>query len=126
MTNEEPRIPSEQALAFAKQRARERSLNLDVVRNSLMEKFSPLCNLDNIYVIPEGDFQFRVAVFFSSDKDVIACMDSGLCQSIQDHAFDEVERVGRGIRDEVTIAFEFDSDENVQKNYKGDYWFRLH
>jgi len=88
-------------------------------------KFSSLCNLDNIYVVPEGNFQFGIFVFFSTDRDIEDCREIGIRQSIQDVSFDEITRVGLGRRDEVTVAFEFDSDENVQKKYEGNYWFRL-
>ena len=125
--NEKKRlIPSEEELANAKKRMRERSRNLEVVRNSIFKKFSSLCNLDNIYVIAEGDFQFRILVFFTTNVDLEESNAKGVCHSIQDFAYGEIERVGRGKPDEVMIEFEFDSDENVKKNFEGSYWFRLH
>jgi hypothetical protein len=65
-------------------------------------------------------------VFLKEEKDVEDCKSSGLTQSIIDFAYAEIERVGRGKRAQVTIAFEFDSDENVRANFEGSYLYRLH
>jgi hypothetical protein len=51
--------------------------------------------------------------------------DSGVTDDIGDFIYAELERVGRGTRGEITVAFEFDSDENVQEHFEGDYLLRL-
>lgn len=120
------RIPSEEDFARARARDEERGRNLEVVRKSLLERLALLCRLHDVWVIPEGDREFRVLVFLEKEKDNEKCKSSGLDQTIIGIAFAEIERAGRGNRNEVKIAFEFDSDENVKAKYQGQYWYRLH
>jgi hypothetical protein len=37
----------------------------------------------------------------------------------------ELERAGRGKKDEITIIFEFDSDENGQAKFNGNHYKRF-
>ncbi len=39
--------------------------------------------------------------------------------------FSELEEFGRGGRNKIHVEFEFDSYENVERNYDGDYYSRL-
>jgi hypothetical protein len=123
---QERRIPSEQDFARANVKMEESMRDLDKVRASIIERFSPLCRLHNVYVLPEGDLRFRVLFFLETGKDLREVERTHLNQTIVEFAYEEIERVGRGKSKEVAIAFEFDSDENVKAHFQGDYWFRLH
>ena len=121
MTN----IPSDEDFERAKQLARERERNLDSVCDRVKERFKPQTPLRNLYILPQRDVNFRAYIFFRKHEDVEICDKNGVSQEIQDFVYAELERAGRGSSDEITVAFEFDSDENVEANFEGDYFLRL-
>jgi hypothetical protein len=49
-------------------------------------------------------------------------MRSGVTQEIEDFVYAELERAGRGGKGDIRVAFEFDSDENVNASFEGDYF----
>jgi hypothetical protein len=49
-----------------------------------------------------------------------------LADEVRDAVFDELEKVGRGDRGTIKVDFEFDSHENVEENFDGNYYNRLH
>lgn len=65
-------------------------------------------------------------VFYNKDEDVMKCDNDGTSKALADYVYSELERVGRGKRNEIKVVFEFDSDENVTNKYNGDYYGRLH
>ena len=120
------RIPSDEEFARAKQLMREDFRNLDEVSRRVKQHFRKQCPIHNVYILPQRDVNFRAYVFFEKDSDIELCKKSRMTDSIQDVVYSELERAGRGRKGEVTVAFEFDSDENVTAHYEGDYYLRLH
>ncbi len=118
-------IPSDEDFARADRLMEERSRNLDKISESVKQRFTLICALHNCYILSQRDVDFRAYVFFEEDKDIKACENSGICQEIEDLVYAELERVGRGKKGDITVAFEFDSDENVTANFEGDYFLRL-
>jgi hypothetical protein len=121
MTN----IPSEEDFARAKRLMAEKFRNLDQVEKNTMTHFSESCALHNVYAFPQKDVDFRVYVFFKKNKDLEAGRSAGILQEITDFVYGEMERAGRGKRGDISVAVEFDSDENVTANFEGDYFMRL-
>jgi hypothetical protein len=119
-------IPSDEDFARAKRKMAERDRNLTQVSANLKRRFMSICPLHNIYVLWQRDVDFRIYVFFKTDKDIEICKGNGIVGQIEDCAYDELERAGRGKRGAITVAFEYDSDENVDRNFDGDYLYRLH
>jgi hypothetical protein len=68
---------------------------------------------------------FRAYVFFQRDSDVAVAQQNGLADQIVDFVYEALERVGRGRRSEIKVAFEFDSHERVVTQFEGNYWLRL-
>ena len=64
-------------------------------------------------------------VFFEKNSDIEKCKKEGIFQQIEDFVFEKLEIFGRGNRQETTVAFEYDSNENVEANYEGDYFLRM-
>ena len=122
MTN----IPSDEDFARAERLDKERSRGLKEVKEKVAEHFKKLCPLHYFFLMPQGDNAFWAGVFFKEDKDIQACEDSGVTQEIIDFTYAELERAGRGKREDIKVAFEFDSDENVTAKFEGDYFLRLH
>lgn len=82
-------------------------------------------NFHRIYILPQRDVDFRAYVFFKKQKDLEEYVFNDRLPSFEDAVFEELERFGRGKRNEITVAFEWDSDENVDKKFEGDYLQRL-
>ena len=118
-------IPSDEEFAAAKRKMAERSKNLDAASGRVVEAFRKQSAVSKVFILPQRDVDFRVYVFFSNDSDLDSGIRSGACEKISDFVYEELERQGRGSRSTIRIAFEFDSDENVRKNYEGDYYLRL-
>lgn len=72
-----------------------------------------------------GALYFRVYVFFETDIDARICIEGGVDKEIEGAVYNALEVVGRGSREEVEVVFEFDSYENVKRNYDGEYFLRM-
>jgi hypothetical protein len=118
-------IPSDEDFARAERLDRERWRNVEMVRKRVIAHFKRICPLYDVCLLPQGDPDFRAYVFFEKDRDVEACKNSGIVQQMTDFVYAELELAGRGKRGDITVAFEFDSDENVMAKFAGDYFLRL-
>ena len=120
-----PSIPKEDEFALAKKFMEDRYRNLDAIENAVKSEFMPKCPLHNLYLLVQQDVNFRAYVFFKKDSDIELCQRNGVMRAIEDTFYAELEHYGRGKRGEIVVAFEYDSDENVKRNYDGDYYLRL-
>lgn len=120
-------IPSDEDFARAKRRMKERDRNMDNVNEAFRKYFKNICpdKAHDSHIMAEDDFTFRAYVFYKKNKDKQLCEENGTSLLLQQFAFDQLEHQGRGSRASVVVAFEFDSDENVQKNFEGDYFLRM-
>ncbi len=118
-------IPSEEEFARAKRLMRSRFRGLDKVSELVKQRFKKIYPLHSFYIMPQRDVSFRAYVFFDRDEDIEACKSSGIVKEIIDAVYCELEYAERGKREEITVAFEFDSNENVARNYEGNYFLRL-
>ncbi len=119
------RIPSDEEFARVSRQMKEQSRNLDRVRGKVIQHFTRICPLHNFFVLAQGDFSFRAYVFFKKDGDIQTCKNSGILQDLIDFVYVELEDAGRGKREDIEVAFEFDSDENVAAIFGGNYFSRL-
>ncbi len=118
-------IPSDEDFDRAERLAKERSRGLDKVTARVLSRFKNLCPLHEFCIMDQIDVDFRAYVFFEKDEDIRECEDSGVNGQIVDFIYRALEHVGRGKREDITLAVEFDSDENVTANFEGDYFLRL-
>jgi hypothetical protein len=103
----------------------ERARGLDRVRDEVLAEFQQRAPLHEFYILDQRDVDYRAYVFFSRDEDLKAAHQSGLDAELIDFTYGALERAGRGRRDELKVAFEFDSHENVQRRFEGNYGLRL-
>ncbi len=80
-------IPSEENFSRAKELARERSRNLDNVRNTVMNQFASECPLVDFYILDQIDVDFRVYVFFNKTADAEVCQNNGTSKQIIDFVY---------------------------------------
>lgn len=121
----ENNIPSEEDFARAKKYMEERYRNLNSIEDAVKAQFSALCPLHSLYLLAQEDVDFRMYVFFKLDKNIAECREKGILSELEDFVYREFEKVGRGTKNEITVVFEYDSDENVAANYEEDYYLRL-
>ncbi|MDZ4297626.1 MAG: hypothetical protein U0998_00010 [Moraxellaceae bacterium] len=120
-------IPSDEDFAKAKFRMKERDKNMRQVNEALRDYFRRICpsKAFDSYIIAEDFSRFRAYIFFKRNEDIHECEESGISSQVQKFVYDELERQERGSKESVVVAFEFDSDENVQVNFEGDYFLRM-
>ena len=118
-------IPSAEDFARAKLIMRKNYQGLSEVSESILKLFRKR-GLHEIFVLysPKTD-SFGAYVFYDLESQIEEARDSGLEKEIRNSVFSELERVGRGSRDAICLDFVFDSHENVELNYEGDYFLRL-
>lgn len=119
------KIPSDEDFARAKKLMAESSQGLDTVCEQLNSKFGDTSWYHRVYILSQRDVKFRAYVFFKQEKDVVNCTSNGTAAAVEEAVYEKLEQFGRGKRGELTVAFEWDSNENVEKNYGGDYLLRL-
>ena len=120
-------IPSDEEFARADEYMEELDRNIDQVNESSLQYFNEICPIHshNFYLIAEEKTKFRAFIFYKNDQDIQANEDNGISKKIENFVYKELERQGRGKRGNITIVFEFDSDENVVAKFEGDYFLRL-
>ena len=117
--------PSEDDIARAKRKMAERDRYLAEVCEDVKSRFKDACPLQRVYVLWQRDVDFRSYVFFTNTKDIEDCKRNGIVSAIEDAIYEELERYGKGKRGKIIVAFEWDSEENVNDNFDGDYLLRL-
>jgi hypothetical protein len=97
-----------------------------------------LIDIYEIFFIPhekgwpyENGYPSEIYIFYHTDVKVMEHEKSGVTEQIRllfINGFSDKSNY-EGIEDvdeNIELRFEFDSDENVKKNYEGSYYFRLH
>lgn len=105
--NSSDKVPSSEEFARASRIMRERARGLDEVRDAVLRKFQERCPLYAFFILDQRDVDFRAYVFFERDRDVDAAKMIGLDAEMKDYVCSELERVGRGNRHELNIAFHY-------------------
>ncbi len=118
-------IPSEEDFARAKAYMEELDAGFDKVSENIKKHYGK----DNVHKVflfysPKID-TFGAYVFFLKNDQVDEAKKSGLSSQIEEAIRNELENVGRGDRNLLKLNVEFDSHENVEKDYEGDYYDRL-
>ncbi len=118
-------IPTDEEFERASHLMAESMRGLDELHSEFMKRFGESSQIRQFFILDQEDVDFRVYVFFERNDDVAAARNSGLDCEMTDFVYSELERLGRESRNAIDIAFGFDSDENVQAHYEGDYFLRL-
>jgi len=95
------------------------------VRSRILERFQA-AGLHEAFVLysPAKDI-FVAHLFYRRNSQINEAEASGLTAQIKHNIVEELVRVGRGNCETIKVNFEFDSHENVEANYEGDYYLRL-
>jgi hypothetical protein len=121
LSPEEIEIGLKRASDLMKQRMR----NLGELHSEFVSIFSKDSLFDFMEPSCSKSGRFYFIIFFKTDGDIPKAKDSGLQLEMENCLYDLLEKYDRGNRNEITVSFEYDSLENVQKNYEGSYFLRL-
>lgn len=99
--------------------------HLERVKSRVLTGLPPGIPVREAHLIPVGADGLEVYVFYHHDDDVRKCCANGASQTIEEMFMAELKRSGRGTEFGENVRFEFDSHENVSRNYKGSYFLRL-
>lgn len=77
-----------------------------------------------IFYSPSKDV-FVAHVFFTSADIQKRAKANDVIEKIENLTRAELQKAGRGVEGHFQILFHIDNDENVQRNYGGDYFLRL-
>lgn len=118
-------IPSKEDFLRAKAAMRRDDHGLSEVREKILAQFKTKGLHELMILYSRKTDALGVYVFYESDNQISEADESGLAKDIESLVFEELERVGRGSKEGIKVSFEFDSHENVIRNYEGDYYNRL-
>lgn len=66
-----------------------------------------------------------VFIFYKTDKALKKYKENGMIQKTQRKFMDILKKIGYIKKFNDVVRFEFDSHENVMKNYEGNYYYRI-
>ena len=118
------KIPSEEEFARAKQLMREQSRNLSKVCEAVRMRFESVCPLFSVHMLPQRDVACSTTSSSTRTR-TMGLAHSGVTRQIEDFVYEQLELAGRGSRADITVAFEYNSNENFLAKYDGDYMLRL-
>ena len=118
-------IPTPEDFARARAAMKESDRGLSEVRERISQRFQGSELHETFVLYSPVNALFVVYVFYQRNEQIEAAKKSGLSSKIQQAVIEELENVGRGKRDTLKVDFQFDSHENVEANFEGDYYLRL-
>jgi hypothetical protein len=98
---------------------------LSEVCDAILGRFKPSGEVYEFFLLDSSEHWFGAYVFYRWDRQIEEAEKSGLASRIKEVVYEEMVKVGRGPREAIRIDFEFDSHENVERDYEGDYFLRL-
>ena len=117
-------IPSNGDYAKADAAHKKRHRGLKKVAQKILDRFQSRGEIRGFFLFYCSENSFLATVIYNFDQQIKESEESGLDARIRKAVFEEMENVGRGDRSSIEIEFEFDSHENVKKNY-GNYYNRF-
>ena len=84
------------------------------------------CRIYRIHCIPHSGISVDICIFYKTDKELIIYKESNIIDLTKEAVMNILTEIGYVEEFNDNVIFTFDSDENVQKNYQGNYGLRLH
>lgn len=118
-------IPSKEDFLRAKAAIRKDDYGLSEVREKVLAQFKGKGVHEFMVLYSRKTDSLGAYVFYDVDSQIGEAVETGLAKKIEEAVYEGLENVGRGTREDIKVNFEFDSHENVVRNYEGDYYNRL-
>ena len=84
------------------------------------------CRIYRIHCIPHSGISVDICIFYKTDKELIIYKESNIIDLTKEAVMNILTEICYVEEFNDNVIFTFDSDENVQKNYQGNYGLRLH
>ena len=81
--------------------------------------------IHEIHFVPHGGTLLEIYIFYPTDKDAIENEGTVLTEHVKNIFNEALSSVERGEVVGEDVRYEFDSHDNVLKNYQGNYFLRL-
>jgi hypothetical protein len=117
-------IPTEEEFEKASEALRKRSYGLSEIRDEILKKFKEQ-NIYEFFIFDVSEKSFKAYVFFRWDWQRKELSKTKIAGEIEDFIYQQLENFGRGKKVDLQLEIEFDSHENVELKYDGDYFSRL-
>lgn len=91
---------------------------LDQLNKKVANHFKKSCRLISFYLYPESTGQYKASILFKKDKDIKACERSGALQRLVDYVYEELENLGLGKRDQISVKISTESRESLDSNQR--------
>lgn len=98
---------------------------LEDISQAALHHLQPQFPLARIQLLPDSQADFRAYVFFETGEQVTTSEKDGSRDAIEDAVYVAIGNAGKGKRPDISIVFEYDSEENVKENYQGSYYLRM-
>ena len=85
----------------------------------------PINRVEFVATFQDWDDGIGVWIFYDRNKDLVERNENGLSDEIKSKFMGCLERNDYPFADFPNVIYVFDSHENVQENYKGNYFYRL-
>lgn len=121
-----PMVPADRELrlARAKRYMRARMRGLNAIDDDFRRRFGSSAPLHHFELLPQLDVDYRAYIFFENEVDVEACEADGTAEQMRIFILDRLSDL-KTEDGAVKVRFEFDSHENVLRNYEGNYFLRM-
>lgn len=118
-------IPTDEEFAKAQAAMQLLDSGLSEASSAILNRFGGV-GLHKVFIFysPANDL-FVAYLFFANAQRQAASENSDLLDQMKNSTLDELERAGRGKSSTLKVAFEIDTDENVQREFGGNYYERL-
>ena len=117
-------IPSEEEFTRASEILRERSYGLSELRDEVLTKFRDEF-IHEFFIFDVSDCSFKAYVFFQLEQQRKELIGTKFTFELEAYIYRQLEKFGRGKRENLQLEIEIDSHENVELKYGGDYFSRL-
>ena len=84
---------------------------------------SKICNIE---CVPQFGMSVDIYIFYKTDKELNIYKESNILDLTKDAVMNILTEIGYVEEFNDKVRFSFDSDENVQRKYLGNYGLRLH
>jgi len=118
-------IPSAEDFKRAKAADRARNRGLSEASEIILKQFDKQGVHECFMFYSPANNSFGAYIFYRWNFQIDAAEKFGLSSRIKEAVYSALEQVDRGDRNSINLNIEFDSHENVEKNYEGDYFLRL-
>lgn len=117
-----PSIPTDEEFARASALMAARDRKCAKIKKFVFQSLNNRAPLHDVYVFPGPNTGYQVYVFYKHESDIATCRDDGNEQLIKDAILEQCAAISNDLDHAPTVAFTFDSHEQVKKQFNGDYY----